>query len=186
MEPHCDDSTFYSDYDPWRGHSNTSLPTLPQLAHLKNTPIHLPHDVITGRLRESTDYPYLTVSANSSYPNFHMFRQNADSCDVEIVWSRDRINSTGVPLIRNCRRKIGLGDQIFCPQMFGNGEIVRVGRWDGRYTLVCAEFFRSDDFIMTRTLAILSTKVRLSRMGKIRALASFVLRPFIIYHECDP
>jgi hypothetical protein len=189
VEPNLKDHDFYLDYEPFRRPYEEVCPlTKLPAVHSRYPPVRIPFDVETGRLRESFSFPpHNPAPASISYlsiPAVAFTRQFVNSRVVKIVWSRYQVNTIGMPLIKHSDSVIGEGDYVFCEEMYGNGRIERIEGWHGRYTIVSAVFSNTAYDPKERIVAVPFTRIRLSRMGRIRAIWSFICRPFVTYKEC--
>jgi len=136
---------------------------------------------------ELRSLPTLTSSTNAQHLNRQpIIRLHHDSIDVDITWCRQHWNDLGTAFITRSSKPIRVGDDIFCQKKYGNGRIVRMSRRRGRYIHFLVQFKNDDHGILTRDIAVPFSLVDLTISQRIMSLVSFMIRPFVYYHQCLP
>jgi hypothetical protein len=184
MEPHFKDHDFYldADYKPFQRSEDIAPDILPSSNQRQ---FAIPIDVTTGRLRESFELPRLNFSPTPIEPAIAFICQYPYAKNIDLTWSRQNTNSAGIALVKGSKDGlVGVGDRVFCQNMYGNGQIVRIEGWHGRYTILRVFFSNRSSEVMVRSLAVPFSHIRLDRRDKIRAILSCIFHPFVFYRKC--
>jgi hypothetical protein len=152
--------------------------------------ITIPDEALPGIIIGDIELPILPARSNIPRPNITTtrtyLRTHSESIKVQIKWSRRYINVMGTALVTSVDEAIGNGDRIYCEKMYGNGRVIEVIRYHGRYTCFLAEFVNDEGSILTRSLVIPSSFFRHTPWRRCRALISQMIQPWVHYTACNP
>jgi hypothetical protein len=189
VESMLSNSKSYLDYKP----SQHPLPlegisplTRPTPAYTHNTPIRFSTEVQTGCLRQSFEFPkFGRPSLHSLTPLPPIRRTHAESKDIEIVWSHHHGDNTGLLMIKEGDDRFTIGDRVFCQRTFGNGQILKVEGWTGRYAHLVIQFHNTRGSFSIQRMVILTSRIKLRGLERILSFIAFLNRPFFHLRECE-
>jgi hypothetical protein len=108
-----------------------------------------------------------------------------DSIDVRIRWGRERWNTKAQIVVTHADERIGMGDRIFDRDTYGNGTILEVVRYHGKYVHFLVTFENTRGGVWTRTLAVPTFRSKLTHRNRMNLLLALIGRPWVHYYTAD-